>query len=299
MIQESCAGQLASGKIPTTLLPLIERAFDIDITAYFVLRITRFLHYYRDVDIVRRWFDHARRAVLYLAGLRDSQSIPWARDFWADWKDVQGMNNRRYGPHFVFIVKAAVKEFNWMAAQLGEPTLPIDVNVEPLWNGQFYQDIMRNGSTDGRFHEDQMIAGLFNVCEPDRFESMLTVALSFEGKFGLPETEPFYPEDFGYRVGEYHNGGIWPWLSFADAAARIAQGFVDSGRDLLLRVATADILTFGDYCPNEFLHGITGQGGGHDIQGWNAAAMLPFSLLSDEPRNELKRYVEELRANTA
>jgi hypothetical protein len=184
-----------------------------------------------------------------------------------------------------------------MAGQFGQPGVAVQVNDDPLWNGQFYQDVMRDGSSDGRFHQDQLVAALWNVCDAERFESALMTAVSFETPFGLPETCPFYPESFGYRVGEYHNGGIWPWLSFADAAARIANGYPELGEDLLVKVAKADILSFGDYSANEFINGVTGRGGGHDIQGWNACAILPFSLLSDEPRNELKRYVQELQAN--
>jgi hypothetical protein len=294
MIQESCDAQLPSGKIPTTILPLIEREWDIDITAYFVLRICRHFHYYRETMFARRWFTHARRAISYLASLRDGQNIPFARDFWADWKDVRGLNGRRYGPHFVLIVKAAVKEFNWLARSLGEQEFDVTVNTEPLWNGTFFEDVMQDGSRDGRFHQDQMLAALWNVCDPEQYSTMIGIALSHENRFGLPETQPFYPDSFGYQEGEYHNGGIWPWLSFADAAGRIAQGYRDCGKDLLLKVAETDIRTFGDCCANEYLNGKTGQGGGHEIQGWNACVFLPFSLLSDDPKNKLQEYVQEI-----
>jgi hypothetical protein len=295
MIQESCDAQLPSGKIPTTILPYIEREWDIDITAYFVLRIARHFRYYQDSSFAKRWFQPARRAIGYLASLRDKQGAPFARDFWADWKDVRGLNGRYYGPHFVLITKAAVKEFNWMANQLGEEAANVEINAEPMWNGSFYQDVMSDGSADGRFHQDQLVAGLWNVVDEDRYEIMMATAVSHENEFGLPETVPFYPDSFGYRQGEYHNGGIWPWLTFADAAGRIGRGFSDSGQQLLLKVAETDIRRFGDYCSNEFLHGKTGVGGGHSQQGWNACAILPFSLLSDEPRNDLARYVRAIK----
>jgi hypothetical protein len=237
MIQESCDGQLPSGKIPTTLLPYIEREWDIDITAYFVLRIVRHFRYYKDSSLAKRWFDSARRAIGYLASLRDGQGAPFARDFWADWKDVRGLAGRYYGPHFVLITKAAVKEFNWMARELDEDIANLEINAEPMWNGLFYQDVMSDGSVDGRFHQDQLIAGLWNVAGDDRYGLMMATAVSNENEFGLPETLPYYPDSFGYRQGEYHNGGIWPWLSFADAAGRIAQGFRESGEQLLLKVA--------------------------------------------------------------
>lgn len=310
MINESCEGQLKTGKIPTTLLPLIERQFDIDITAYFVLRIIRFIRYYKDEDdvdqLAKKWYPYAKKAIEYLASLRDENNVPYARDYWADWKDVPGMNDRLYGPHFVLITKAAVKEFKWLSSFLkiesNNDSGDIQINAEPLWNGRFYQDIMRDGTSDERFHQDQMICELWNVCNGDnedqknRYELMLAQAEELENQFGLPETLPFYPaEKFGYPIGEYHNGGIWPWLSFADAAARIAAGHRKSGENLLLTVAKTDIISFGDLCSNEYHSGITGRGGGNNIQGWNSCAILPFSLYSSDPRNHFEKLLKEMR----
>ncbi|OHT05906.1 hypothetical protein TRFO_26178 [Tritrichomonas foetus] len=345
MIDESCEGQLETGKIPTTLIPLIERKFDIDITAYFILRIVRFIRYYefaetnsrqnnnptitknhhehegthqhddkneslnmnetnsegesvvdkRTMDLAEKWYPYAKKAINYLASLRDDKNVPFARDFWADWKDIKGINNRLYGPHFVLLTKAAVKEFNWLSKKIGENPLDIEINVEPLWNGEYYQDVMRDSTSDGRFHQDQMITELWNVCGKERYKSMLEKAEELENQFGLPETLPFYPDDFGYPIGEYHNGGIWPWLSFADAAARISAGYRKSGEKLLLTVANTDILSFGDLCSNEYHHGVTGHGGGNNIQGWNSCAILPFSLYSNDPRNHYSKLLQDMR----
>ena len=297
MIDESCAEQMATGKIPTTILPLINREFDIDITAYFVLRIVRFVRYYEDFENGKKWFPYVKKAIDYLASLRDEKNVPFARDFWADWKDIKGINNRLYGPHFVLITKAAVKEFNWLCSKLGESSINIEINAEPLWNGEYYQDVMRDGTVDGRFHQDQMIAELWNVCGgKERYHKMLKKAEELENQFGLPETLPFYPEnEFGYKIGEYHNGGIWPWLCFADASARIASGNRKSGEALLYTVAATDILSFGDLCSNEYHHGVTGCGGGNNIQGWNSCAILPFSLCSSNPRNNYSKLLSDMR----
>lgn len=299
MINESCQGQLESGKIPTTLLPLIERKFDIDITSYFVLRIVRFVRYYYEeketIELAEKWYPYARKSIEYLSSLRDKKNVPYARDYWADWKDVPGMNNRLYGPHFVLITKAAVKEFKYLSSLLKKDFNSVEINSEPLWNGSFYQDIMRDGSSDERFHQDQMICELWNVCGSDRYESMISHAEKLENNFGLPETLPLYPANFGYPTGDYHNGGIWPWLSFADAAARMAAGHKKSGENLLLKVAKTNILSFGDLCSNEYNNGISGRGGGNNIQGWNSCAILPFSLCSNNPRNHFDKLIKSMR----
>jgi hypothetical protein len=133
----------------------------------------------------------------------------------------------------------------------------IDINTESLWNGQFSRDVMRDGSVDGMFHQDPMVPGLSGVFEGGRFAA-------------------------GFGSG-----------SICGSHGEDRAGFVESGRELLLKVARADTVAFGDYCPNEFLDG----GGGHEIHGGKACAILPFSLVADQPRDELKGRVRELRAN--
>ena len=56
MIEESIEWQQPSGKIPTTILPLIEREDDLDINAFFILRIARFYRYYHNKqDLINYW----------------------------------------------------------------------------------------------------------------------------------------------------------------------------------------------------------------------------------------------------
>ena len=64
--------------------------------------------------------------------------------------------------------------------------------------------------------------------------------------------------------------GVWPWLCFMDAWARLHAGQKDKALEIVRRVFTADMLTPRDYLPHEFLHGDTAANLGHAIQGWNA-----------------------------
>src|SRR6185312_14373772 len=59
MILESISAQLPSGRIPVTILPVIDRGDEIDSAEYFILRIARYYRWYRD----DRFLDRAWPAV--------------------------------------------------------------------------------------------------------------------------------------------------------------------------------------------------------------------------------------------
>lgn len=106
--------------------------------------------------------------------------------------------------------------------------------------------------------------------------------------FGIAETYPYYPETFGFRPGEYHNGGVWPWLSFMDIWSRLKQGRKDEAITLIRKVAKADLTDSKDYMPNEHINSINGKNLGFFIQGWNSDlfGVYYFGLLhKKEPIN--------------
>ncbi|MDR0393571.1 MAG: hypothetical protein LBH77_00275, partial [Tannerella sp.] len=84
------------------------------------------------------------------------------------------------------------------------------------------------------------------------------------------ETYPYYPASFGYAPATYHNGAVWPWLSFMDCWARIHAGKSQEAVDLIKKVANADLVASGDWSPNEHINSLTGENLGFRLQGWNA-----------------------------
>ncbi len=54
MIEESVWGQRPDGKVPTTILPLIEREDDVDINCYFILRGLRYVRFHQDDEFGRK-----------------------------------------------------------------------------------------------------------------------------------------------------------------------------------------------------------------------------------------------------
>jgi len=78
------------------------------------------------------------------------------------------------------------------------------------------------------------------------------------------------------KPAEYHNGAVWPWLSFMDIWSRMKMGRKDEAIQLIKDIAKADLYLSGDYMPNEHINSLTGENLGFYIQGWNAALFGVF-----------------------
>ena len=287
MIEESIEWMRPSGKVPTTILPLIERKDDLDINAFFILRAERFFSLYHDTETLRQWWPSIKLAMDWLIS-RDTKGngLPAQVSYWGDWKDVPGIEGREYSPFSCLVYLAALKRMVTLAGTLGDTEASLkyseaykkgfeSVNLPAgqggLWNGEYYCQIWKDGSVNNHLLQDQTIGILFGVVPKDRAESILS-SLDKQGmtEYGIRETSPCYPEDFGYAPGTYHNGGVWPWLSFMDAWGRLVSGREKEARDLVARVAKADLVDSGDWSPNEYINSYTGNNEGFQLQGWNA-----------------------------
>jgi hypothetical protein len=289
MLEESALAVGDDGKVPTCILPLIEREDDIDINEYFILRAARYYREYGDMEFLEELYPATKLAMEYLIGrCAEGSALPEQQSIWADWKDVGGVEGRRYGPHFVLLYLAALKEMAFLAGELGETgqaeewdaayvaaeeQANLSVAEGGLWNGSYYVNVWRDGRKDEALLEDQMVAGAWGVIPPERFASIRTALnAKNEQPWGVRETFPYYPADeFGLEGGDYHNGGIWPWLNFADAIARCRYGYPEDALRIMKEVGQWDLEAAGDHLPHENLHGETGQGIRRYIQGWNSA----------------------------
>jgi hypothetical protein len=298
MIEESIAWQQSSGKIPTTILPLIERHDDLDINAFFILRATRFYQYYHDRDRLAAWWPALKKAMDWLLS-RDSSGdgLPVQVSFWGDWKDVGGVQGRKYAPFSGLIYLAALKQMAFLSREAGDAAsvekyqaafqkgsafINRPLNDGGLWNGRYYCQRWHDGTVNDHLLQDQMIGVLFDVVSPERAEQIVG-ALNEKSltAYGIAETTPYYPASWGYPPATYHNGGVWPWLSFMDCWARIRLGRTTEAIDLIKRVANADLVASGDWSPNEHINSLTGENLGFKLQGWNAGlfGLVYFGLL--------------------
>lgn len=342
MILESIGGMRPSGKVPTCILPRIDRKDDIDINAFFLLRCYRYARYTGDLELIRTNWDALRKAADWLMS-RDLEGtgLPLQTSTWADWKDVAGVAGRKYSPFATMVYAAAMRRMAMMAGMLLDepvvtsgPSAALDggeisvsgaaaaagagrsvsdvqaavgagrsvsddealaadyaeaeavyaaaaeralerINLPReqggLWNGHYYCQRWEDGRSDDRLLQDQTVGILFDVIPRNRALSIVrALNRSNRTPWGIAETWPYYETGFGYEPGTYHNGGIWPWLSFVDDWGRLKLGRRREAIDLVKTVARADLSDSGDWAANEHLSSRTGKNLGFQLQGWNA-----------------------------
>ncbi|MDR1155197.1 MAG: glycoside hydrolase family 116 protein [Bacteroidales bacterium] len=298
MIEESIAAQQPSGKIPTTILPLIEREDDIDINAFFILRIARFYQLYHNRSDLSAYWPSLKKATDWLVSRdTDGNGLPVQVSFWGDWKDVRGVEERKYSPFSGLIYLAALRQMVFLskecdddesrrkyeaAFEKGFDFINRPVEKGGLWNGRYYCQIWKNGEVNEKLLQDQTIGILFDVVPREKAGSVIAALNEMSlTPYGICETYPYYPAEFGYPPATYHNGAVWPWLSFMDCWARIRIGKEKEAVDLIKRVANADLVASGDWSPNEHINSLTGENLGFRLQGWNAGlfGLVYFGLL--------------------
>lgn len=285
MIELSAAHVRPDGKVPTTILPIIEREDDLDINCYFILRVARYFRHTRGSKIIATLWPDIRRAVEWLIRRdTDGDGLVEQQSFWGDWKDVGGVEGRLHAPHFEFTWLAALEAAAEMAEAAGDTAfqevlgrlskkaaaaLHAPLEEGGLWNGRFYTSRWRDGREDNHVQQDQLVGALYGLIPADRLRSIYESMQDSLAPWGVRETYP-YRDDFGYDHGDYHNGGVWPYLSFMDAAGRYINGYPEQAEEVMRRVSRWDLVEFGDWTPHEYLLGTNGENRGPIIQGWNA-----------------------------
>ena len=288
MIEECLAAVSPAGKMPTTILPVIEREDDLDINAFLILRAARFYQLYHEKDKLLSYWPVLKKAMDWLIS-RDTKGkgLPRQVSFWGDWKDVKGVEDREYSPFSALVYLAALKKMMYMGEECGDSVAiekyedayrkGYDILNKPveeggMWNGRYYCQLWKNGSVNDKLLEDQTIGILFDVVSRDKglkiIESLNEMSLT---PYGVAETFPYYPKEFGLDPATYHNGAVWPWVNFMDCWARIRLGQKDDAIDIIKRVGRADIIASGDWSANEHINSLTGENLGFHIQGWSAA----------------------------
>lgn len=286
MITESFDNMRPSGKIPTCILPEIERWDDLDINLFLILRTARYYAMYRNRAQLKQLWPELCRCMDWVSG-RDLEhiGIPQQQSFWCDWKDVDYMKDRKYSPFAALLYLASLDQMKKMAevcsdkeraehyAELYDKaymTVNRSTSEGGLWNGEFYAQIWKDGSAREYLAQDQMVGVLYGVVPQDRAESIIhsldTKSLT---PYGVCNMWPYMP---GVTDAEatYHNGAMWPWMSFLDCWARIEAGHKDEAVSLIKNVFKVDLIDSGDYVPNEHINTLTGENLGFAIQGWNA-----------------------------
>tara|TARA_R110002049_G_scaffold88528_2_gene223297 strand:- start:5979 stop:7865 length:1887 start_codon:yes stop_codon:yes gene_type:complete len=288
MIEESIAAIKTNGKIPTTILPKIERMDDLDINAFFILRFFRYVNLHNDYEFSAKHWNVIVKAMDWLVS-RDvlQEGLPQQKSYWGDWKDVSGVQGRKYSPFTGMLYLAALKECMSYASDNNISVLATRYKKRykkgyrllnksdakgGLWTGSYYRQVWYDERESDVILQDQTVGAFFGVVIKDRANKIFeTLNKNNLTPYGIAETFPYYPKSFGYNPGEYHNGGVWPWLSFMDIWSRLKHNRKEEALDLLKKVAKADLFDSKDYTPNEHINSINGKNLGVFMQGWNAA----------------------------
>ena len=300
MIEESYAAMRPSGKIPTCILPEIERWDDLDINLFLILRTARYYAFHHDAARLRKVWPMACRVMDWVM-TRDLEhiGIPQQVSFWCDWKDVHYMENRKYSPFVAMLYLAALDQMTKMADVCGDSerrdyyAAAYSASYERinrstadggLWNGRYYAQIWQDGAAKEMLCQDQMVGVMYGVIPAERAESIVS-ALNEHAltPYGVCNAWP-YLAGVEYPEATYHNGAVWPWLSFMDCWARVQMGRKDEAIDIMQRIFRADIVDSGDCVPNEHINSLTGENLGFPVQGWNAClfGLIYFAMQHPE-----------------
>lgn len=289
-----------NGKIPTCILPTIERYDDLDINLFLLLRTARYYAFYHNQEQIQAlWPKMCKIMDWVISRDFDQTGLPQQISYWGDWKDINYIADRKYSPFVAMLYLAsldqmtkfahlfkdtqAIKKYT-EAYQFGYKKLNQPIGEGGLWNGNYYCQIWKDGSAKDLLSQDQIVGVMYDVITPDKAEKLIDALNKTNySDFGISNTYPFLP---GVRdpEAEYHNGGVWPWVCFMDAWGRMRAGRKQEALDLIRRVAKADLIDSGDYVPNEHLNSQTGENLGFPIQGWNAALFgtIYFNLIHPE-----------------
>lgn len=291
VLRESAHWMQPNGKIPTTILPLIDRRCDLDINCYFCLRIARYYQMYQNVDFLAEMFPYYKRSVEFLLSQdRDGDRIPeqyYGTDmqgFWGDWKDVPGVEGRMLSPHTSLLWLAVLQEGAAIADLLQDKIASTyhemfhtasekinrDVEKGGMWQKDHYAERWYDGSVSTEVLIDQFVGLYFNVIPEEREGAVIGAILRGENDFGIPETWPYRTRPNFDPGGIYHNGGIWPYLLFGFCTCLYRRGRSMDAERLIKKLGYYDLEKESDYSPNEYISGTEGRNCGKEIQGWSA-----------------------------
>lgn len=285
MIDESYGYMRDSGKIPTCILPRLDRKDDLDINLFLILRTARYYAVWHNTDDLAALWPKVKQVMDWVVGRDfDGAGLPQQVSEWCDWKDVTFMRERKYSAFVSLLYLAALDQMRKMAVICGDAEAQrkyaslydkaydkVNRPVEEggLWNGKYYVQIMKDGTAQKQLHQDQMIGVMYGVVPSERAESIMNCLNEMSmTPYGICNMYP-YIEEVEYPEGVYHNGAMWPWLSFMDCWGRVEAGRRSEAVKLVKTVFRADLFE-GDYVPNENVNTLNGDNIGPAIQGWNA-----------------------------
>jgi hypothetical protein len=151
-----------------------------------------------------------------------------------------------------------------------------------------------------RSRAESLLDWVEETCEAMRVRGLLALNLPPNlFPFILKEDPDWHDRYETYnRPGEYHNGGVWPFVCGFYIAALVALGRFDAAENRLefltdlVRLSTRPSLKFGF---NEWISATSGTPKGEDWQTWSAAMYL---YAADCVRNKRTTVFDNIRGDT-
>jgi hypothetical protein len=302
-------GASVHGKIPTCILPTIVRDDNIDITAFFVMRLARYFEATGDELLLSELYPCLRSALMYLIRrVPEGGALPAARNdsYWGSWEDVPFLLGRKTMVDNAALYLASLRTGSQSAMLLasrrekgaerdafrddsrvfsraysaGHRELLAPVAAGGLWDSSigYFRDSWHSGAPSNYTLGDVFMTVFFSILGEDRARKTIDFIKSpkMSGEFGVRALYPYMPfalDPWGghYPPGVYANGGSYAWLTCGAALAAHASGASEWAWRMWH--AHTDRMLFhnnGPRVPYEYLHSETGERMGNAPQGWSS-----------------------------
>jgi hypothetical protein len=312
VLQILAENQTEHGHIPSLVHDKEDRGAS-DTTPLFLLGVGIFRKIIDKPDFLREAVD---KALTWMAYQCPSDRYLVAQQPTSDWRDEQWVLG--YGLYVNTIVYSGLRflgkheRADHMLEELGqysnqEGLALTDKPYYALWTykvlGSERFDLLGNS-----------LAILSGVAPPPQARNMVSwieqecAAMRKAGQLALdlpPNFFPFVqPQDSDWheryadynKPGEYHNGGIWPFICGLYVAALVAAEQFELAEEKLAALTRANMLTTsdraGNYGFNEWIKAQNGEPCGHDWQSWSAALYLYAAACVEQKRTP---FFEEMR----
>ena len=304
--------QTGHGHIPSLVHDHDDRGAS-DTTPLFLLGVAI---YRKAVDEPNFLKDAVEKALIWMEYQSPSDRYLIAQQPTSDWRDEQWVTG--YGLYVNTLAYSYLKMLNhndratMMLREMGRFTITEGVINHHVHEGLVVKNKPYYAFWSYKIHSSERfdllgnsLAILSGIASPSRAEEMVTwiEAECFEmrkkGMLAIDLPPNFFPyvnpedPDWHKRYelfnnpGEYHNGGIWPFICGIYVAALVAAKRYDLAEEKLLELTKCIKLSTDislDYGFNEWIKAQTGKPKGQDWQTWSAALYL-YAANCVEERN--------------
>lgn len=206
---------------------------DIDSTAWWVIEAADYCRRTHDLRTAREFLGRTRLALRFLVSKDvngDGLLEQGANEDWADCLKRSGTITYTQGVWYAALLAAA--DIEEMAGSRFEADrlrafasdVKAETNRKLFKNGRYVECISPDGAVSDRVSQDTAWLIIFGMAPRGRQRSILRSFDELRCEQGHGVVYPLYsPDETGpTRIdhGEYHNGGVWTWLSSVEAWAR-------------------------------------------------------------------------------